>query len=182
VGSPRDQGARHKRPWQEQNHFTEDGQSIDAVDVQALSIRLAVEPATHDVGELEAVAVATLMSFNCERFCRRMAIWWCRFLTYWIESSTMVDLSRWIIPSTTTTMSSLSFGTESGDLIYDCFLNLVAELQEIERMIKIIRLYLRAYRKQSLHGGKTCYSYYLSIVTLFRYAQFDRLLVSTSIP
>jgi hypothetical protein len=47
---------------------------MGAVVVQALSIRLAVEPATHDVGELEAAAAATLMSFNCERFCRRMAI------------------------------------------------------------------------------------------------------------
>jgi hypothetical protein len=50
---------------------------MGAVVVQALSIRLAAEPATHDVGELEAAAAAaaaTLMSFNCERFCRRMAI------------------------------------------------------------------------------------------------------------
>jgi hypothetical protein len=47
---------------------------MGAVVVQALSIRLAAEPATHDVGELEAAVAATLMSFNCERFCRRMAI------------------------------------------------------------------------------------------------------------
>jgi hypothetical protein len=47
---------------------------MGAVVVQALSIPLAAEPATHDVGELEAAASATLMSFNCERFCRRMAI------------------------------------------------------------------------------------------------------------
>jgi hypothetical protein len=50
------------------------GAEMAAVVVQALSIRLAAEPATHDVGELEAGAAATLMSFNCERFCRRMAI------------------------------------------------------------------------------------------------------------
>jgi hypothetical protein len=51
------------------------GAEMGATVVQALSIRLAAEPATHDVGELEAAAAAaTLMSFNCERFSRRMAI------------------------------------------------------------------------------------------------------------
>jgi hypothetical protein len=34
--------------------------------------------------------------FKSERLCRRTEIWWCRFLTYWIDSSTMVDLSRWM--------------------------------------------------------------------------------------